>query len=196
MIAGTRKSYLLVLIFALLGALSASWFISGTIPALIYYGVKIINPNYFYVFSFLITSLFSFLIGSSFGTVGTIGLVMISLARGMGLDTYIVGGSIISGAYFGDRGSPMSSSANFVSILTETEIYSNVKKMFKMSILPYLVTLSLYFYFGKSIDTKFTEKNILTLLNQNFYLDLWVFIPMIYLIVMCFLKKILDILYQ
>lgn len=83
----------------------------------------------------------------------------------------------------------MSSSANFVSILTETEIYSNVKKMFKMSILPYLVTLSLYFYFGKSIDTKFTEKNILTLLNQNFYLDLWVFIPMIYLIVMCFLKK-------
>lgn len=58
--------------------------------------------------------------------------------------------------------------------------------MFKMSILPYLVTLSLYFYFGKSIDTKFTEKNILTLLNQNFYLDLWVFIPMIYLIVMCF----------
>lgn len=188
-IAGTRKSYLLVLIFALLGALSASWFISGTIPALIYYGVKIINPNYFYVFSFLITSLFSFLIGSSFGTVGTIGLVMISLARGMGLDIYIVGGSIISGAYFGDRGSPMSSSANFVSILTETEIYSNVKKMFKMSILPYLVTLSLYFYFGKSIDTKFTEKNILTLLNQNFYLDLWVFIPMIYLIVMCFLKK-------
>lgn len=189
MIAGTRKSYLLVLIFALLGALSASWFISGTIPALIYYGVKVINPNYFYVFSFLITSLFSFLIGSSFGTVGTIGLVMISLARGMGLDIYIVGGSIISGAYFGDRGSPMSSSANFVSILTETEIYSNVKKMFKMSILPYLVTLSLYFYFGKSIDTKFTEKNILTLLNQNFYLDLWVFIPMIYLIVMCFLKK-------
>lgn len=188
-IAGTRKSYLLVLIFALLGALSASWFISGTIPALIYYGVKIINPNYFYVFSFLITSLFSFLIGSSFGTVGTIGLVMISLARGMGLDIYIVGGSIISGAYFGDRGSPMSSSANFVSILTETEIYSNVKKMFKMSILPYLVTLSLYFYFGKSIDTKFTEKNILTLLNQNFYLDLWVFIPMIYLIVMCFFKK-------
>lgn len=89
-IAGTRKSYLLVLIFALLGALSASWFISGTIPALIYYGVKIINPNYFYVFSFLITSLFSFLIGSSFGTVGTIGLVMISLARGMGLDIYIV----------------------------------------------------------------------------------------------------------
>ena len=61
-IAGTKKSYLLVFIFVLLGALSASWFISGTIPALIYYGIKIINPNYFYVFSFLITSLFSFLI--------------------------------------------------------------------------------------------------------------------------------------
>ena len=188
-IAGTKKSYLLVFIFALLGALSASWFISGTIPALIYYGIKIINPNYFYVFSFLITSLFSFLIGSSFGTVGTIGLVMVSLARGIGLDIYIVAGSIISGAYFGDRGSPMSSSANFVAILTETEIYSNVKGMFKASILPYLITLSLYFYLGKNIEPKFIENNILTLLNQNFYLDFLVFIPMIYLVIMCLLKK-------
>lgn len=188
-IAGTKKSYLLVFIFALLGALSASWFISGTIPALIYYGIKIINPNYFYVFSFLITSLFSFLIGSSFGTVGTIGLVMVSLARGIGLDIYIVAGSIISGAYFGDRGSPTSSSANFVAILTETEIYSNVKGMFKASILPYLITLSLYFYLGKNIEPKFIENNILTLLNQNFYLDFVVFIPMIYLVIMCLLKK-------
>lgn len=188
-IAGTKKSYLLVFIFALLGALSASWFISGTIPALIYYGIKIINPNYFYVFSFLITSLFSFLIGSSFGTVGTIGLVMVSLARGIGLDIYIVAGSIISGAYFGDRGSPMSSSANFIAILTETEIYSNVKGMFKASILPYLITLSLYFYLGKNIEPKFIENNILTLLNQNFYLDFLVFIPMIYLVIMCLLKK-------
>lgn len=188
-IAGTKKSYLLVFIFALLGALSASWFISGTIPALIYYGIKIINPNYFYVFSFLITSLFSFLIGSSFGTVGTIGLVMVSLAKGIGLDIYIVAGSIISGAYFGDRGSPMSSSANFVSILTETEIYSNVKGMFKASILPYLITLSLYFYLGRNIEPKFIENNILTLLNQNFYLDFLVFIPMIYLVIMCLLKK-------
>lgn len=188
-IAGTKKSYLLVFIFALLGALSASWFISGTIPALIYCGIKIINPNYFYVFSFLITSLFSFLIGSSFGTVGTIGLVMVSLARGIGLDIYIVAGSIISGAYFGDRGSPMSSSANFVAILTETEIYSNVKGMFKASILPYLITLSLYFYLGKNIEPKFIENNILTLLNQNFYLDFLVFIPMIYLVIMCLLKK-------
>ncbi|MGL5593083.1 MAG: Na+/H+ antiporter NhaC family protein [Cetobacterium sp.] len=188
-IAGTKKSYLLVFIFVLLGALSASWFISGTIPALIYYGIKIINPNYFYVFSFLITSLFSFLIGSSFGTVGTIGLVMVSLARGIGLDIYIVAGSIISGAYFGDRGSPMSSSANFVAILTETEIYSNVKGMFKASILPYLITLSLYFYLGKNIEPKFIENNILTLLNQNFYLDFLVFIPMIYLVIMFLLKK-------
>lgn len=180
-IAGTKKSYLLVFIFVLLGALSASWFISGTIPALIYYGIKIINPNYFYVFSFLI--------GSSFGTVGTIGLVMVSLARGIELDIYIVAGSIISGAYFGDRGSPMSSSANFVAILTETEIYSNVKGMFKASILPYLITLSLYFYLGKNIEPKFIENNILTLLNQNFYLDFLVFIPMIYLVIMCLLKK-------
>ncbi|MGL5230564.1 MAG: Na+/H+ antiporter NhaC family protein [Cetobacterium sp.] len=180
-IAGTKKSYLLVFIFVLLGALSASWFISGTIPALIYYGIKIINPNYFYVFSFLI--------GSSFGTVGTIGLVMVSLARGIGLDIYIVAGSIISGAYFGDRGSPMSSSANFVAILTETEIYSNVKGMFKASILPYLITLSLYFYLGKNIEPKFIENNILTLLNQNFYLDFLVFIPMIYLVIMFLLKK-------
>ncbi|WP_438588066.1 Na+/H+ antiporter NhaC family protein [Cetobacterium sp.] len=111
------------------------------------------------------------------------------MARGVGLDIYIVAGSIISGAYFGDRGSPMSSSANFVSILTETEIYSNIKGMFKASILPYLITLSLYFYLGRNIESKFIENNILTLLNQNFYLDFLVFIPMIYLVIMCLLKK-------
>ncbi|WP_047395390.1 Na+/H+ antiporter NhaC family protein [Cetobacterium sp. ZOR0034] len=188
-IEGTKKSYLLVLIFALLGALSASWFISGTIPALIYYGIKIIEPNYFYLFSFLITSLFSFLIGSSFGTVGTIGLVMVSLARGIGLDLYIVAGSVISGAYFGDRGSPMSSSANFVSILTQTNIYDNVRRMFRTCIIPYLITLGVYYYFGKDIDVRFIENDILVLLEQNFYLKFLVFIPLVYLIIMCLLKK-------
>lgn len=186
---GSKKSYILLIIFALLGALSASWFISGTIPALIYYGIKIINPNYFYICSFLITSLFSFLIGSSFGTVGTIGLVMISLARSMDIDAIIVAGTIISGAYFGDRGSPMSSSANFVSILTETNLYNNVKMMFRSSIIPYLLSFSLYFYIGTGMNIKQGENNILSLLTHEFNLNFVVFIPLIYLIVMCILKK-------
>lgn len=186
---GAKKSYLLVIIFALLGALSASWFISGTIPALIYYGIKIINPKYFYICSFVITSIFSFLIGSSFGTVGTIGIVMISLAKGMDINTSIVAGTIISGAYFGDRGSPMSSSANFVSILTETNLYSNVRRMFKSSIIPYILSFLLYFYNGKNIEIKLIENNILNLLNQEFNLNFIVLIPLVYLIVMCILKK-------
>ena len=74
---GAEKGYGLIIIFSILGILSASWFLSGTIPALIYFGIKIINPQYFYISVFFILSIFSFLLGSCFGSVGTIGIVLL-----------------------------------------------------------------------------------------------------------------------
>lgn len=185
---GAKKSYILVIIFSLLGILSASWFLSGTIPGLIYYGIKIINPNYFYIFTFIILSVFSFLMGSSFGSVGTMGMVMISLARGIDLNIFVTAGAIVSGAYFGDRSSPTSSSANFVAVLTDTNIYTNVKNMFKVSIIPYAITSLLYFYLGKFEVQNEIDSKILALLSEEFTLSPMVFIPLIFLIGMCLFR--------
>lgn len=185
---GAKKSYILVIIFSLLGMLSASWFLSGTIPSLIYYGIKIIDPNYFYMFTFVMLSVFSFLMGSSFGSIGTMGIVMISLARGIDLNLFITAGAVISGAYFGDRGSPTSSSANFVAVLTDTNIYTNVKNMFKTGIIPYIMTISLYFYLGKSEVQKEIDSKLLELLPKEFNLSPIVFIPLIFLIGMCLFR--------
>ncbi|MCJ8342263.1 MAG: hypothetical protein MJH09_05375 [Cetobacterium sp.] len=192
---GGEKSYPLLFIFIMLGILSASWFLSGTIPALIYYGTKIINPQYFYLSVFLILSIFSFLLGSCFGSVGTIGIVLLSLGKGFQMDTLITGGAIISGAYFGDRSSPISSSANFVAILTETNIYKNVKNMFKTGLIPFILTGFLYFYLGYS--NTFTQGDI-SLINEipkKFQISFLSFLPLFILIILsiirCNLKKTL-----
>jgi NhaC family Na+:H+ antiporter len=111
LLRGMKKSLPLMPIFALIGMITALWRASGTIPFFVYYGTKILNPDYFILFSFLLTCFVSFALGTSFGTVGTIGIVLIVLAKSGNVDLYVTAGAVISGAFFGDRGSPLSSSA-------------------------------------------------------------------------------------
>lgn len=95
---------------------------------LVYYGIRFMNPNYFSLYTFILSSMVSFLLGSSFGTVGTIGTILMVMVRGGDMNVNMVAGSITAGAYFGDRISPMSSSANLVAAVTDTELYANIKK--------------------------------------------------------------------
>lgn len=185
---GGEKAYSLLFIFSILGVLSASWFLSGTIPALIYYGTKIINPQYFYISVFFILSIFSFLLGSCFGSVGTIGIVLLSLGKGLGMDLFITCGAIISGAYFGDRSSPTSSSANFVAILTETNLYGNVKNMFKTGFIPYILTSILYFYLGYSDKFSITTTYLIDEIPKKFKISPLIFIPLGILLFLSIIK--------
>lgn len=185
---GGEKAYPLIFIFSILGILSASWFLSGTIPALIYYGIKIINPQYFYISVFFILSIFSFLLGSSFGSVGTMGIVLISLGKGLGMDLFITGGAIVSGSYFGDRSSPTSSSANFVAVLTDTDIYGNVKNMFKTGLIPYILTSMLYFILGYSKNVKTSANYLIDDIPNVFQISSLVFIPLGVLLFLCIIK--------
>lgn len=187
-VKGSKNSYPLLIVFLLLGILSASWFDSGTIPALVYYGAKVINLKYFCLSVFVIVSVFSFLLGSAFGTVGTIGLVMMSLAKGLGINEVLVAGTIVSGAYFGDRGSPTSSSANLVATLTRTEIYGNVKEMFKTVWLPYVITMFIYVFFEKTEVTKAIDYKQIELITKEFNLSFYVFTPLIVLVVLCLFR--------
>lgn len=187
-VEGSKNSYTLLFIFILLGVLSASWFNAGTIPALVYYGAKIVSIKYFYLSIFIVVSVFSFLLGSAFGTVGTIGLVMMSLAKGMGLNEILVAATIISGAYFGDRGSPTSSSANLVATITRTDIYENVKEMMKSVWAPYILTLLIYIVFYKIDNIDNLDYRQIEMIKNEFHISLYVFLPLIALILLCLFK--------
>lgn len=128
-IAGSRKALSLMSILLLIGVVIAVWMAAGTVPAMVYYGLQIIHPSAFVFFAFVLTSVVSLLVGTSFGAVGTIGIALMIMASGSEINPNIVAGAIIAGAYVGDRCSPMSSSANFVAALTQTDLYGNVRNM-------------------------------------------------------------------
>lgn len=172
-----KKAFLVMKIFLLVGAVSSIWIMSGTIPIVVYQGVRLMNPEYFYLSSFLITSVVAFLLGSSFGTAGTVGIAMIAIGKGLGADLSIVGGTVISGAYFGDRCSPVSSSANLVATLTETNLYTNIKNMFKTGSIPFIITGILYVFCNSNGDKIVKNISMLELLENNFNLSYLNFLP-------------------
>ena len=119
-----KTSIVVMQIFLLIGWLIAMWQASGIIPMIIASGIELINPNLFIICAFLITSCVSMLLGTSLGTVGTIGIVLITIAKAGNLPIDIVAGAIMAGAYLGDRNSPLSSSASLVAALTHTKVNS------------------------------------------------------------------------
>ena len=180
----SQKSKIVIFVFIFVGALTSSWIASGTIPGIIYYGIKFINPKIFILFSFFISSLVAFFLGSSFGSASTIGVSLMAIARSGNIDLDIVGASIICGIYFGDRWSPLSSSANLVASLTEVDIYSNLKNMIKSMIVPYLLTAVFYFFLSKNYILNTSESNLTNLILENYNLDIrFIFIPVISIII-------------
>ncbi|MEL6821389.1 MAG: Na+/H+ antiporter NhaC [Calditrichota bacterium] len=112
-----------------IGIIIGSWMVCGTIPMLVYYGLKTIHPNVFYLLAFLIPIIFSILTGTSWGSVGSIGIVMIGIAGAMGANLAITAGAIIGGAFFGDKMSPLSDTTNMAAIATDVDLYDHIRSM-------------------------------------------------------------------
>jgi NhaC family Na+:H+ antiporter len=189
LLRGMKKSLPLMPIFALIGMITALWRASGTIPFFVYYGTKILNPDYFILFSFLLTCFVSFALGTSFGTVGTIGIVLIVLAKSGNVDLYVTAGAVISGAFFGDRGSPLSSSANLVAHVTETDLYDNVKKMFITGALPFLASVAVYLFLSEANPINVTNTGLIEKFNLSFNLHILVILPACIIFLSAALKK-------
>lgn len=134
--------------FLLIGMLTGLWRASGTIPSIVSYSVKIMHPSFMIVLTFLLCCLVSFLTGTAFGTSATMGVICMSIAAAMGVEPMLIGGAVVSGAYFGDRCSPVSTSALLVSELTKTDLYDNIKNMIKTAAVPFLVTCLIYVALG------------------------------------------------
>ena len=113
-----------ILIVASIGFLIGAWMVSGTIPMMIYYGLKWINPQYFYISAFMLGALISVCTGTSWGSIGTVGIAMIGVAIGLNVSLPIAAGAIVSGCWFGDKLSPVSDSTNMAALAAGVNLYS------------------------------------------------------------------------
>lgn len=128
----TRKigeSIPVVLILFAVGVLIGSWIVSGTIPMLIYYGISIIDPNWIYIFSFMICIVFSLLTGTSWGSAGTIGVVMIGISQVYDANLAITAAAVVGGSFFGDKMSPLSDTTNIASLAAKVDLMDHIKSM-------------------------------------------------------------------
>ena len=135
---GVKTAKNILITFVLIGILTALWRAGGTIPTIVCYSVKIMQPKLFFVITFLLNALVSFLTGTSFGTAATIGAICVTMGHALELNPIMVGGAMLSGAFFGDRCSPVSTSALLVADLTKTDLYKNIKLMLKTAVVPFL----------------------------------------------------------
>jgi len=178
----------ILIVFTLIGALTALWRAGGTIAYIIDFATKIITPKYMILCCFLLCGLLSVLTGTAFGTAATMGVICMMIANSMGIDPVLSAGAILSGSFFGDRCSPMSSSATLVSELTSTDIYSNISKMIKTSVVPFVFTSVVYIIAGfYGADTSEVSAST-EMFAESFNLSVWCIIPAAVIFILCIFK--------
>lgn len=186
MYKGLSKNLVVILILSMIGILIGIWKIGGVIPAMLFYSFGIINKKAFLLSAFVISTMISLLMGTSSGTVSTTGIVLIGLGSAMGFPPEVTAGAVVSGAFVGDRSSPIASVMNVISALTETKTHENFKYFWKTMSVGMVLTAILYFIIGllfKGYDTPFgTAEQYKQLLSQLFYISPWLMLPPIVLI--------------
>ena len=178
----------ILLVFILIGMITALWRASGTIAFIVYMGSKLISPSILILLTFLLCSILSVLIGTSLGTAATMGVICASIGKTMGVNPYYVGGAVLSGIYFGDRCSPMSTSALLITELTKTNLYTNIKLMIKTSIIPFIATCLFYLFLGFKSKVSNISVDVTEIFKQNYNLNMLVIIPAILIILLSLLK--------
>ena len=134
-----------ILILFLVGSLAGSWMLSGIVPAMIYYGIQLLNPKIFLIASCLICIIVSVATGSSWTTSATIGIALIGIGKALGISEGLIAGSILSGAYFGDKMSPLSDTTNLSPAVAGSDLFSHIKYMMYTTIPTYIITFIFFF---------------------------------------------------
>ena len=178
----------ILLVFILIGMITALWRASGTIAFIVYIGSKLISPSILIFLTFLFCAVLSVLIGTSLGTAATMGVICFSIGKTMGINPYYIGGAVLSGIYFGDRCSPMSTSALLIAELTKTNLYTNIKLMIKTSIIPFVVTCLFYLFLGFKSTVSSVNIDVTEIFKQNCNLNIIVIIPAILIVILSILK--------
>ncbi|MEA4895024.1 MAG: Na+/H+ antiporter NhaC family protein [Oscillospiraceae bacterium] len=171
--AGMKTVLSVTVVFIMIGGLTAIWRAAGTIPYIIFYASRVILPQTFILATFILCCCISMLMGTSFGTAATMGVICMMMGKSMGVSPVWTGGAVLAGAFFGDRNSPMSTSALLVSQLTGTDIFSNVRLMIRSSLVPLVATCIIYLAAGFLMDTGGGSTDAVSLFEEHFNL-IWV----------------------
>ncbi len=179
-----------IFILLMVGALAGTWLISGIIPTMIYYGLQILNPTFFLVAALLISSIISLATGSSWTTTATIGIALMGIGKAMGLPLGMIAGAVLSGAYFGDKLSPLSDTTNLAPAMAGTDVFTHVKYMAYTTIPTYVITFFIFLFLGFNYSTNQMEdtSSLLLSIKNTFHISPILFIVPIVVIILI-LKK-------
>jgi len=175
-----------LLILLMVGALSGTWLVSGIIPAMIYYGLQILNPTIFLASCVIICSIISVATGSSWTTSATVGIALVGIGDALGIPLGMTAGAVLSGAYFGDKMSPLSDTTNLAPAMAGGDLFSHIRYMALTTTPTIIITLVFFIIMGFTIDTSGVADtgSILTNISNTFNISGWLFLVPIAVIVL------------
>ena len=181
-----------LIILLLIGALAGTWMISGVVPTMIYYGLKILNPTIFLFAACVVSAIVAIATGSSWSTIATVGLALLGIGTVLGINQGVVAGAIISGAYFGDKMSPLSDTTNLAPAMAGTDLFTHIRYMSLTTIPSIAITLVIFLIWGftiESVPSNEGVQGILDLLDAKFYISPVLFIvPAV--VILLIIKKV------
>ena len=169
-----------MILLLLIGSLTGTWMISGIVPAMIYYGLDLLNPQIFLFASVLICAIVSLATGSSWSTIATVGVALLGIGEALNVSVAMAAGAIISGAYFGDKLSPLSDTTNLAAAMAETELFGHIKYMLWTTVPSILITLGIFLAIGFSGDVSSANaantEALKSAIAAKFYITPWLFV--------------------
>ena len=164
-----------IIILLLIGVISGTWMVSGIVPTMIYYGIQILRPEWFLVSSSLLCAIVSLLIGSSWTTVATIGVALMGIGKAHGFDDGWIAGSIITGAYFGDKLSPLSDTTVLASSVAGTPLFTHIRYMMNTTVPSFLISLLIFLVAGLTVEVTHGANvlQFMDALQQTFVISPW-----------------------
>ena len=181
-----------ILILMIIGALAGTWLLSGIVPAMIYYGLKILNPTIFLFAACIISAIVSLATGSSWSTIATVGVALLAIGKVLGFDSGMIAGAIISGAYFGDKMSPLSDTTNLAPAMAGTDLITHIRYMTITTVPSISIALLIFLVLGFTVEPSGDIQNInlvLEAITNSFNINLALFIVPILVIAMI-IKKV------
>lgn len=185
-----KSVFVPIMILFLVGALAGTWLVSGVIPAMVYYGLQVLNPAIFLPASVIIASLISIATGSSWTTSATVGIALVGIGTALQLHPGMIAGAVISGAYFGDKMSPLSDTTNLAPAMAGTDLFTHIRYMAFTTVPTYLVTLIIFAILSATTETAGTTdiSGFLTSIKATFHISPWLFLVPASVIALILLK--------
>ncbi len=189
-LSGVKTVQNILITFVLIGAMTALWRAAGTISMIVCCAVRLVRPQIFLLMTFLLNCAVSVLTGTSFGTAATMGVICSTMGASLGVAPILTGGAILSGIFFGDRCSPVSTSALLVATVTKTDIFQNVKRMLASAALPFVISCGVYALLGIRFAGTGTVPALAGIFAQELVLSGWTLLPagVLFLLALCRVK--------